>query len=228
VNGRSCCVIPAYPEIELNWCAQGIKRLAQRLLPETLRRRISQVFDAAGADMIRGEMIRLLPRLRAFARSLMAAPNQIEDADDLVQQTCEKGLRNLSAYTPGTRLDAWLFQIMRNTWIDGHRAHRPTVPIDAAETGLENSSIVGEDGRNTTEARLHLAQVHRAMMTLTEDQRSVLMLVCVEGMKYREVAEALGIPDGTVMSRLARARLALAEALRKGPHQAEPQKDLVR
>jgi RNA polymerase sigma factor (sigma-70 family) len=73
--------------------------------------------------------------------------------------------------------------------------------------------LMGEDGREITENRIYLAQVRRAMETLPEEQRAVLMLVCVEGLRYREVAAALDIPEGTVMSRLSRGRLALAAAL---------------
>jgi RNA polymerase sigma-70 factor, ECF subfamily len=152
-------------------------------------------------------MIQLLPRLRAFGRSLTGVQDQ---ADDLVQQTVEKGLRNIGSYTPGTRLDSWLFRIMRNTWIDGHRARRPTVTLDDVDI---ISPLVSEDGRDVTETRLYLAQVRQAMDRLPEDQRSVLMLVCVEGLSYREVAHALDIPEGTVMSRLSRGRLALATLL---------------
>lgn len=160
---------------------------------------------------IRQELIQLLPRLRNFARSLAGAADQ---ADDLVQASLEKALRNLAGFTPGTRLDSWMFRIIRNTWIDTLRARRETVSQDSE--GMED--LVGEDGRRTAEARLHLAEVRRAMDDLPEEQRIVLMLVCVEGMRYREVAEALDIPDGTVMSRLSRARLALAEKLQPKSH----------
>lgn len=156
---------------------------------------------------MRTEMIQLLPRLRAFGRSLTGAQDQ---ADDLVQQTVEKALRHSASFVPGTRLDSWMFRIMRNSWIDGHRARRPTVALDDLET---TTPLTGEDGRTVTESRIYLAQVRRVMDTLPEDQRSVLMLVCVEGLSYREVAQALGIPEGTVMSRLSRGRLALAAAL---------------
>lgn len=161
-------------------------------------------------DATKREIIELLPRLRSFARSLTGA---LDQADDLVQQTVEKGLRNIGSYTPGTRLDSWLFRIMRNTWIDSVRGRRNTQPLDEGE-GL---TLISEDGRSTTESRLYLQDVQRAMATLPEDQRAVLMLVCVEGMRYRDVAEALEIPEGTVMSRLARARTALARALNLAP-----------
>jgi len=158
-------------------------------------------------DHVRQQIIELLPRLRAFARSLAPSWDQ---ADDLVQQTVEKGLGNLSSFTPGTRLDSWLFRIMRNTWIDTRRAARPVVTIDEADA---SRPLIGEDGRRVTEARLELGRVRAAMDQLPEDQRVVLMLVCVEGIRYREAAEALAIPLGTVMSRLARARTTLAEEL---------------
>lgn len=166
--------------------------------------RISGHQDAADVqDRTRTEMIALLPRLRRFALGLAGAADQ---ADDLVQTTVEKTLRNASRITPDMRLDAWMFRILRNSWIDGLRARRDTVEFDAeaAET------LAGEDGRATTEARLELQAVRRAMAQLPEEQRAVLMLVCVEGMRYREAAEVLAIPEGTVMSRLSRARLALA------------------
>ena len=169
---------------------------------------------------IRAEMITLLPRLRAFARSLTGAADQ---ADDLVQITVEKALRNLESYAPGTRMDSWLFRIMRNAFIDMIRARRDTQPLDDAGA----DTLMGEDGRTTTESRLHLAEVQRAMAGLPEEQRMVLMLVCVEGMRYREVAQALDIPEGTVMSRLSRARLSLARLLNTIPD-AAPQRGLAR
>lgn len=163
------------------------------------------------SDLIRSEMIALLPRLRAYARSLTRAQ---DTADDLVQITCEKALRNIAGYTEGTRLDAWMFRILRNAWIDGHRAKRETA--DIADL-TDSPALIGEDGRDVAENRLHLAEVRRAMDALPEEQRTVLMLVCVEGMRYRDVAEALDIPEGTVMSRLSRGRAALAQRLGQEP-----------
>lgn len=168
---------------------------------------------------VKQQIVELLPRLRAFARSLAPSWDQ---ADDLVQQTVEKGLANLSGFTPGTRLDSWLFRIMRNTWIDNHRAARPVVAIEDAEA---TQPLIGEDGRQVTEARLELARVRAAMDRLPAEYRGVLMLVCVEGMRYREVAEALGLPVGTVMSRLSRARSALAQELEIAPQETRRKGD---
>ena len=145
--------------------------------------------------------------MRAFARSL--ARNSA-DADDLVQQTCEKALAGLSGFTPGTRLDSWLYRIMHNQWIDTVRRHRPSV--DVTEQAIAET-LPGEDGRSVTQARLELTNVQAAIDALPEEQRSVLLLVCVEGLRYREASEVLSIPIGTVMSRLARARETIAQAI---------------
>jgi RNA polymerase sigma-70 factor (ECF subfamily) len=156
---------------------------------------------------IRHQMVALLPRLRAFARSLARTP---EAADDLVQAACEKALRSLDQWTPGTRLDSWMFRIVQNQWIDTKRRERPQSTIDepAVEAQLE-----GDDGLRTTEARLTLARVRQEIARLPEEQRTVLVLICVEDLSYREAAEILDLPMGTVMSRLARARRSLAQAV---------------
>lgn len=153
-------------------------------------------------------IVALLPRLRAFARSLAGTRDA---ADDLVQATCERAFRAEAQFAPGTRLDSWLFRIMRNRWIDQHRARRPHLSLDDPELApaLALESPAGAD----PEARMTLAAVRRAMDGLPEAQRSVLVLVCVQGLSYREAAEILEVPVGTVMSRLARARKAVAEAL---------------
>ncbi len=159
------------------------------------------------SEQVKAEMIALLPRLRAFARSLAGAR---APADDLVQIACEKALRNLSSYQPGTRLDAWMFRILRNAFVDQTRTRREAV---AVEDVADDPALIGADGREVAENRLHLAAVRRAIDGLPEEQRAVLMLVCVEGLRYREAAAALEIPEGTVMSRLSRARAGLNAAL---------------
>ena len=156
---------------------------------------------------IRHRMVVLLPRLRAFARALAKAPDA---ADDLVQATCEKALRAADTWTEGTRLDSWMFRIMQNQWIDRKRRERPEVAIDEPVSGLQ---LAGEDGERTTEARLTLASVRGFIAALPEEQRAVLVLVCVEELSYREAAEVLDVPIGTVMSRLARARSTLSGAM---------------
>lgn len=151
-------------------------------------------------------MVALLPRLRAFARSLARTPDA---ADDLVQATCERALRSIDQWTPGTRLDSWMFRIMHNHWIDERRRPKLVVAVDDDRM----PDVAGEDGRRVADARLLLGDVGAAIDALPEDQRTVLVLACVEELSYRETAAVLDIPIGTVMSRLARARRAIAEAL---------------
>ena len=154
---------------------------------------------------IRPGMIALLPRRRAFARALARSS---EGADDLVQATCEKALRAGDSWTPGSRLDSWMFRIMQNHWIDTTRSNRQHAPLDTPGA-LE---AVAEDGRQVVEAKLTLGSVGRVIEDMPEDQRAVLVLVCVEELSYREAAEVLALPIGTVMSRLARARRTIIEA----------------
>lgn len=156
------------------------------------------------------KIVALLPKLRGFARALTRSHDA---ADDLVQATCEKALRHRQSWTPGTKLDSWLFRIMRNHWIDTLRRNRPEVSIDRTEMA---EVLPSEDGRRTAEARLTLADVRAIANGLPDEQRMVLMLVCVEDMSYRETAELLDVPIGTVMSRLARARATLMAAMEDG------------
>lgn len=152
------------------------------------------------ADEFGQQLIALLPNLRRFAISICRSR---DIADDLVQTTCEKALANRDSYQPGTRMDAWLFRILRNSWIDRTRRQKtegPTTDIDDAHF------LVGQDGAAVTEARLMLDETARRIAALAEDQREVLVLVSVEGLSYKEAAEVLDLPMGTVMSRLARAR----------------------
>ena len=173
-------------------------------------------------DPIQEQFVQVLPRLRAFARSLAPTWDQ---ADDLVQQTVEKGLRNLPDLRPGTRLDSWLFKIMRNSWIDETRRTKRIVALKKVAT---MQPVYRPDGRRITEAKIDLARVRAAMNDLPHEQRAVLMLVCIEGLKYREVGEILEIPLGTVMSRLARARLALANEFGLGQEDGVPKKGQAR
>jgi RNA polymerase sigma-70 factor (ECF subfamily) len=136
------------------------------------------------------------------------------DTDDLVQNTCERVLLRGDQLREVTRLDAWLYGIMRNIWIDEmrHRKVRRHDQINAA------SEVIGEDGQATADGRINLAAVRRAMRGLPEEQRTVLMLVCVDGMSYKEAAEVLGIPVGTIMSRLSRARHDLHDRMSGQPN----------
>jgi RNA polymerase sigma-70 factor, ECF subfamily len=158
-------------------------------------------------DSFEDNLIALLPNLRRFALSLCRRPDL---ADDLVQTTAERAFAARDRFDPATRLDAWLFRILRNAWIDQTRRTKTqgtTVDIDdAPDAGLV-------DGTKNIEDTLMLRTVEAAMAALPTDQREVMMLICVEDLSYKEAAAILDVPIGTVMSRLARARLAISSKL---------------
>lgn len=158
-------------------------------------------------DEFTQELLALLPNLRRFALSLCRSA---DTADDLVQLTCQKALANHQAFQRGTRMDAWLFRILRNSWIDMARRRKSegqTVDIDAVY------DLPARSGPETVENRLLLDRTVKTIDGLPEEQREVLLLVCVEELSYREAAAVLDIPIGTVMSRLARARKQIAAQL---------------
>ena len=151
------------------------------------------------------ELVALLPRLRRFAHALSRSP---ADADDLTQATIERGLRSKAQWTPGTRLDSWLYRIMRNLWIDTVRARGRAGKVEAPAADAEQ---LGEDPREAMDAAVDLARMMAAMERLPDEQREVVALILIEGFGYRETAEMLGLPIGTVSSRLVRGRTALLQ-----------------
>lgn len=155
-------------------------------------------------EQIREHIVALLPRLRRFARALT---RHAADADDLVQLSIERALLRHEQWRPESRFESWMFGIMRNAWIDEVRARGRRGEIFAAEEAGEN---VGE---TTTEAQIRLLSVQRAVDALPEEQRMVVAVVLIEGLSYKEAADILEVPMGTVTSRLARAREALQAAL---------------
>jgi RNA polymerase sigma-70 factor (ECF subfamily) len=148
-------------------------------------------------------IIALLPRLRRFALTLT---RHAEDGDDLVQLSVERALTRLHRWNEGTRLDSWMFKIMQNLWIDELRSRRSRGQVDP---DFDLDMLPGSDGREAIEARLVLKDTVAALMALPEEQRAVMLLVVVEGLSYRDAAEVLDVPIGTVMSRISRARQAL-------------------
>ena len=149
------------------------------------------------------QLASLLPRLRRFAHTLSRNP---VDADDLTQATIERALRSKAQWEPGTRLDSWAYRIMRNLWIDTARSRSRKSAHEAPE---EEGLNVGEDPREAIDAAVDLKRVMAAMARLPDEQREVVALILVEGFGYREVSEMLGLPIGTVSSRLVRGRTAL-------------------
>ncbi len=158
-------------------------------------------------DEFETDLIAALPRLRRFALSLC---RRGDVADDLVQLTIERALTSRGQFDPTTRLDPWLFRILRNSWIDiTRRLSTRGTEIDIFE--MPEASIF--DGERANEAALALRETEIALGRLPADQREVILLVCYEELSYAEAADVLGVPRGTVMSRLSRGRAALAEFL---------------
>jgi len=158
----------------------------------------------ASVDELRGQIVDLLPRLRRFARTLARNPH---DADDLVQIAVERALARSDQLRPDSKLSSWMFGILRNAWIDQARSRGRHDRVFAPEELGEN---VGE---GSDDAQTDALSVQDAMARLPEEQRAAVSLVLVEGLSYKEAAEVMNVPVGTLTSRLARAREALQTLL---------------
>jgi len=154
-------------------------------------------------------LVALLPRLRRYARVLTRADDL---ADDLVQSACERALATEHGPADGAPFDAWMLRILRNLWIDRARRQRQAGQSVDLDEHLDEVAAAhsAPDTADIADARRRLARVRGAIDALPDEQREVVLLVCAEGMAYREAADLLGVPIGTVMSRLARARAKLA------------------
>ncbi len=151
------------------------------------------------------QLLDCLPRLRRFAHALA---RNAADADDLLQASVERALQRREQWEPGTRLDSWMYRLMRNLWIDTVRAEmrrgETFVAPDAGEA-------IGAAGNQ--EAVVELGEVGAALHRLPPEQREAVALVVIEGFAYKEAAEILDIPMGTLTSRLVRGREALMARL---------------
>ena len=155
------------------------------------------------------QLIAVLPRLRRFARGLTGSA---VEADDLVQAACERALSRAHQFQAGTRFDSWMFRIVQTIWIDQIRAR----DIRKEEVEEEGERIGTDEPGRRVEARLALDEVRNALGQLPPEQRTALLLVTVDGLSYKEAAEVAEVPVGTIMSRLARARIALQAKLDAG------------
>jgi len=156
-------------------------------------------------EALQREMLALLPRLRRFACALTGS---VDRGEDLLQTTCERAIAQIHQFQPGTRLDSWMYRIARNSFLNDQRA-RGVRTAHLNEVSQSESSVF--DGNRAMESHLTYEAVAQFVARLPEEQRSVLLLVCVEGLSYREVAEITDLPVGTITSRLGRARQALKE-----------------
>jgi len=155
------------------------------------------------------QLIAVLPRLRRFAAGLTRSASE---ADDLVQAACERALARQHQFQEGTRFDSWMFRIVQTIWIDQLRARE----VRKEDGEIAEERLGTDETVRRVNARLALAEVRQAVARLPADQRATLMLVTVEGLSYKEAAEVEGVPVGTIMSRLARARVALQQLLATG------------
>lgn len=151
----------------------------------------------------RDAIIAELPRLRRYARALTG---RVDAADDLVQDTLQRALEKWHFWQHQRDLRPWLFSIMHNLHVDGRRRDRR---IDF----LDDDDLPALAQRPAQGDALELRDLERALALLPQDQREVLLLVGLEELSYAEVARALKIPQGTVMSRLSRARTRLKAIL---------------
>ena len=155
------------------------------------------------------QLIAVLPRLRRFAHGLSGSA---ADADDLVQAACERALARQHQFQEGTRFDSWMFRIVQTIWIDQIRSR----DVRKEDGDVAEERLGSDEPVRRVEARLALAEVRRAVNHLPPDQRTALLLVTVEGLSYQEAADVVQVPIGTIMSRLARARMALQAQLEAG------------
>lgn len=157
------------------------------------------------------EMIGLLPRLRRFAYGLSGS---LDEADDLVQSTFERALSHIDQWQAGTRLDSWMYRILHSIRIN--RLHADNLRTKKLDDSDPDEQIGGDNAREM-EAKLTLEAVRQFIWKLPEEQRTILLLVVVEGVSYKDVSDMLSIPIGTVTSRLARARLAIKDFVEMVP-----------
>lgn len=149
-------------------------------------------------DDLRWTIARQIPHLRRYAISLT---RNRDEADDLVQDCLERALRKRHLWRRRGSLRSWLFRILYRTYIDHHRRRAP-LTVEASSDIVDRTVSQPPD----QEPRIDCRNVAEAMDRLPDDQRAVILLVALEGLSYDEVADVLGVPIGTVRSRLSRGR----------------------
>ena len=155
----------------------------------------------------KARIVAFLPRLRRFCTVLARSE---DGGDDLMQATVERTLARFGQWQAGTSLESWMFRIAQNIHIDQMRSQaRRGTPVDIDQV----ADLSGDDGNSIVEARSDFRHVREALAALPDEQRALMALIVIDGRSYQEAASILEIPIGTVMSRLARGRKALASRL---------------
>ncbi|MGF1543330.1 MAG: RNA polymerase sigma factor [Parvularculaceae bacterium] len=168
--------------------------------------------SGSSREEIEAALEALLPRFWRFALSLTGRADR---AEDLVQTTCERMLTHADRYAPGTHVDRWGFTVMANLWRSEMRRVEP-LPLDEAPEPSDEAA----DGETAQDRAVFTRQVLDAIDRLPTEQRSAIALVFGEGMTYRQAAETLSVPIGTIMSRIHSGRRRLANELARGERPA--------
>jgi len=158
-------------------------------------------------EAFRAELTPVIPHMRAFARTLCG--NAVE-ADDLVQEALAKAWKSRASYEPGTSLKSWTFTIIRNQFYSDKRRSWRQSSLDPETAERTLVAVTNPTGA------LELDEVRRALAMLPDDQREALILVAVAGLPYEEVSAICGCAEGTIKSRVSRARQRLAEIMADG------------
>jgi RNA polymerase sigma-70 factor (ECF subfamily) len=168
-----------------------------------------------GSEEVKAALAGHLSRLWRYGLFLTG---RRDTAEDLVQATCVRALERAHQFEAGTRMDRWLFSILRSIWLNDIRARR----VRTGEGTVDAETALAFDGAEQVEANVLFHQVLREMQSLPGAQREAVFLVYVEGLAYREAAAVLDVPIGTIMSRLAAARVALGHLGTQDAHVPKP------
>lgn len=161
-------------------------------------------------NQFKTELIALLPRLKRYALTLTRAPS---DADDLLQDTCTQALANWAKYDPSQPLDRWAFTIMKNSWFSEQRKRK--VRMGSGQTPIDEMHSLSDD--HNADEHLYANQIGNIVQKLPAELSSTLLLVAGEGYSYKEAAQALDVPVGTIMSRVFRARQMVSQSVNRDP-----------
>ncbi len=194
------------PTLQVGGCAPANKGVHLKLVQAGMPSADRSDDTMPETDQFKADLVQLLPRLRRFALTLT---RNHDDGDDLVQTACERAIARRTQWQPGTRLDSWLYTIMRNLWGSEMRSRRVRFgagQIDAAEADELATPVAAPD-------HLYGNQLTAMILALPEGLSTTLLLVAIEGHSYQDAAQILDIPIGTVMSRMSRARQMLKHEL---------------
>ena len=153
------------------------------------------------------ELVKLLPRMQRFSLSLCSANR--DESNELVQAACQRALERYTDYRPGTRMDRWVFSIMASL-------HKNSLRFRLVRQGngiVDSDELTGQESHSCALTQIQFQELLEAVSELPQDQHSLVLLVCVEGYTYKEAADLMDVPKGTVMSRLSRAKSRLIHSM---------------